>query len=132
MKCESITKVSYHGCEKYPFAVTFVKGGDIDTADPEAICGVHIDFGDKQFVACVSPDDDLLIFDVIHETPDVEKERLGIKFLTQTTTNQTLPGFKGQVPVIEETYPQAWSCSTNEDPSPEDVARIRKVLEIAL
>lgn len=129
MDCNSITKVAYHDCPKYPFSITFVAGGDIETANPDAICGVHIDFGDKQFVACVSPDDELLIFDVIGETIDDEKERLGIKPLTQTTSMQQLPGIQNQVPVIEETYPKAWSCSANEGPSPEDMKRIRKVLD---
>jgi hypothetical protein len=131
-KFNSITKVKYHGCEKYPFAVTFVAGVDFDTADPDAICGVHIDFGDKEFVACVSPEEELLVFDVNHETPDVEKERLGIEPLKTSTSQQSVPGIQGQVPVVEEEYARAWSVSACENPSPEDLARIQKVLEVAL
>lgn len=132
MNCNSITKVVYHDAPKYPFSVTFVSGSEAAAADPEAITGVHIDFGDKQFVACVSPDDELLVFNVNHETSDDEKERLGVKPLTSTTTMKQVPGFQGQLPVIDETYPRAWSCSANNSPSQEDEKRIREILVKAL
>lgn len=132
MSFQSITKVRYHGSEKYPLAITFVAGVDANTADPDAICGVHVEFEDKQFVACVSPDDELLVFDVNHETPDVEKERLEIEPLKSSTTMKTLPGHQNPLPVVDDEYARAWSCSVNEDPSPEDVKRIRKALEKAL
>lgn len=132
MSFQSITKVRHHASEKYPFAITFIAGVDANTADPEAICGVHIQFDDKEFVACVSPDDELLVFDVNHETPDCEKERLEMEPLKSSTNMQNVPGIQGQVPVVEEEYARAWSCSVNENPSAEDVKRIRKALEKAL
>ncbi len=123
MKANSIIKVRLiEPDEKYPFSIIFKEGADAETADPEAICGVFVDFGEKQFVACIANDgtDDLIVFDVAYEAPDCEKDRRGMKAGLTMTNAQ---GF------VDETYNRAWAVSANENPDPEDFEALRKALD---
>jgi len=122
MKAQSVIKVRLiEPDEKYPFSIIFKEGADVETADPEVICGVYVDFGNNQYVACVANDgtDDLLVFDVAYEAPDCEKDRRGMKAGLTMTNSQG---------IVDEVYNRAWAVSANEDPGEELVRSLQKAL----
>jgi hypothetical protein len=118
---KSLSRVKYvQPPESYPFLCVFKEATEAES-DPESIMGMFVDFGgDEQYVVCVSPDGETLVFDVIHECPDIEKERAGIKPRKSEVDKETKK--------ITEEFDRAWSCSCNEDPPKRLLDKIESTL----
>lgn len=115
---QSITRVCHVETPQAPFACIFKEVSEAESANPEAICGIHVDFGaEEQYVVCAT-DDETLVFDVTRECPDVEKERIGIKPKKVTETDST----------VEEEWDRAWNVIPKEDVPKRTMDKIENIL----
>jgi len=117
-----IEKVRHHGSEKYPWSIMFV--ADSQAADPEAISGVLVKYDDgSEYIVCVAPDDEMLVFTVLYEMEEDEKERMGLKpGLTMTNAD----GF------VDDVFAHAWAAKAYENPSEDEMEKLRKAMEVDL
>jgi len=121
---QSITRVCHVETPAAPFACIFKEIPEARSANPELICGIHVDFGaDEQYVVCAT-DEETLVFKVTRECPDVEKERLGIEPKKSTEVDIGVPG---AVQVNEE-FDRAWNVVAMEDVPQRTMDKIEKVL----
>jgi hypothetical protein len=145
---QSLTRVIYHEptpevSAKYPFACVFKEADVQESANPDHIAGIFVDFGEgEQYVVCAT-DDETLVFRVTSACGDVEQERLGVKPIkveredVPAQGGLILPGQPQQQTqaagaIINETYGKAWNCSAMTEVPPETMAKITKLLGKAL
>lgn len=126
---QSITRVCHVETPNAPFACIFKEVSEAESANPESICGIHVDFGsEEQYVVCAT-DEETLVFDVTRECPDVEKERIGLQPKKVSESNSTLvPG----ATQVDEQYDRAWNVIPKEDVPKDTMDKIEKVLGKAL
>lgn len=137
---QSLTRVVYHEppekiAAKYPFACVFREASNQDSANPDHIAGVYVDFGeDEHYIVCAT-DDETLVFKVTSECGELEQERLGVKPIKVETEDVQAQGIiiPGQAPkiagqIVNETYGKAWNVSAMEDVPPATMKKIEKLL----